>query len=139
MDQIRTSLENLFKRCDKQCALKTVLMIGDQMLRIIEWVHSCGVLHRDIKPQNFFVGRGQFRNKIYLNNFGISAPYLDQRMHQHQIYTRGNVLVGTADDFSINTRQNSIPCLMAIGNFMGNGHCFVFDAALLLRHGTCSG
>jgi serine/threonine protein kinase len=103
MDQMGPSLESLFKRCDKQFSLKTVLMIGDQMLRIIEWVHSCGVLHRDIKPQNFLVGRGQFRNKIFLIDFGVSAPYLDPRTHEHQIYTRGNGLVGTAYYVSINT------------------------------------
>jgi casein kinase 1 len=36
MDQLRASLENLFKRFDKQFSLKTVLMIGAQMLRIIK-------------------------------------------------------------------------------------------------------
>jgi hypothetical protein len=45
MDQIRTSFENLFKRCDKQFSLKTILMIGDQMLRIIEWGTRRTVCH----------------------------------------------------------------------------------------------
>jgi hypothetical protein len=58
----------------------------------------------------------------------MSAPYLDQRTQQHQIYRRGNGLVDTAYYVNINTHENSIPPLTAVGNFMGNGHCFVCDA-----------
>jgi serine/threonine protein kinase len=74
MDQLGTSFDNLCKRCAKQFSLTTVLVTGDQMQGIIEWVHLCDVLHRDIKPQNFLVGRGQFRNTIYLIDFGRPAP-----------------------------------------------------------------
>jgi serine/threonine protein kinase len=58
MDQLGILFEKLCKSCAKQFSLTTVLMIGDQLQGIIEWVHSCGVLHRDIKPQNFLAGRG---------------------------------------------------------------------------------
>jgi serine/threonine protein kinase len=87
LDQLGTSFENLCKRCAKQFSLTTVLMIGDRMQGIIEWVHSCGVLHRDVQPQNFLVGCGQFRNTICLIDFGRSAPYLDQRKQEYQICT----------------------------------------------------
>jgi serine/threonine protein kinase len=70
---------------------ETVLVIAGQMQGNIEWVHSCGVLHRNIKPQNLLVVRGQFRNRIYLIDFGMSAPYRDQRTHQHAIDTHKHV------------------------------------------------
>jgi serine/threonine protein kinase len=92
MDQLGTSFENLCKRCANQFSLTTVLMIGDQMQGVIEWMHSCGVLHRDIKPQNFFVGHGQFRNTIDLIEVGMLAPYRDQRTHQHAIDTRKHAI-----------------------------------------------
>jgi serine/threonine protein kinase len=103
MDELGSSLEDLFVRCDKHFSLKTTLMIADQMFRIIEFVHSSGVLHRDIKPQNFLVGRGDLANKIFLIDFGISTYYLDPRTHEHWTYTRGNGLVGTANYVSVNT------------------------------------
>jgi casein kinase 1 len=103
MDHLGPSLDALFRRCGKLFSLKTVLMIADQIFRIIQWVHQCGVIHRDIKPHNFLVGRGELRNKIYLIDFGISAPYLDPRSHEHKDFTRNNGLIGTAQYVSVNT------------------------------------
>jgi serine/threonine protein kinase len=103
MDHLGPSLEVLFRRCGKKFSLKTVLMVADQMLRLIQWVHQCGIIHRDIKPHNFVTGRGEYRNKLFLIDFGVSTPYLDQRTHEHRDYSRHNGLVGTAQYVSINT------------------------------------
>jgi serine/threonine protein kinase len=103
MDEMGPSLEQLFKRCGRKFSLKTVLMIADQIFRIIEWTHACGVLHRDIKPQNFLTGRGEYANKVFLIDFGISSTYLDTRTHEHLTYSQNNGLVGTAYYVSINT------------------------------------
>jgi serine/threonine protein kinase len=103
MDQMGPSLDRLFKRCGRKFSLKTVLMIADQLFRIIEWVHECGVLHRDIKPHNFLTGRGEYANKIYLIDYGISSTYLDPRTHEHLTYSQNNGLVGTPYYVSVNT------------------------------------
>jgi serine/threonine protein kinase len=39
MDQMGPSLESLFASCSRRFSLKTVLMIADQMLRIVQWIH----------------------------------------------------------------------------------------------------
>ncbi|KAH0795691.1 CK1 family protein kinase [Histomonas meleagridis] len=103
MDKMGPSLETLFKRCGRRFSLKTVLMIVDQMLRIIEYVHNCGILHRDIKPQNFLIGRSELHNRIYLIDYGVSTFYIDPRTHEHVMYTSNNGLIGTAYYVSINT------------------------------------
>jgi len=71
------NLHQLLKLCGGKFTLKTVLMIADQMLECIQFLHSKGVLHRDIKPDNFVIGREEKSNRIYLIDFGSADFYLD--------------------------------------------------------------
>ena len=56
IDLLGPSLEKLFNMCNKKFDLKTVLMIGIQMIKRIQFLHSKGILHRDVKPDNFVIG-----------------------------------------------------------------------------------
>jgi serine/threonine protein kinase len=56
IDLLGPSLEKLFNMCNKKFDLKTVLMIGIQMIERIQFLHSKGILHRDVKPDNFVIG-----------------------------------------------------------------------------------
>ena len=44
------SLEDVFNYCDRKFTLKTALMLVDQMISRIEYVHTSHLIHRDIKP-----------------------------------------------------------------------------------------
>ena len=103
MDILGRSLEELFCYCNKQFSLKTVLMLGDQMLQRIEFVHNNSFIHRDIKPDNFLMGSGSNQHILYIIDFGLSKRFIDPRTGEHIPYRDGKSLTGTARYASLNT------------------------------------
>ena len=64
-----------------------MLQIAIQVLHRIEYVHSKGLVYRDIKPENFLIGRlGCGReNIIHIIDFGLAKAFEDEN-HVHIPY-----------------------------------------------------
>ena len=83
------SLEDLFNLYGKPFSLKTVCVLGI-------YIHSKYYIHRDIKPDNFMIGRGQNEKKIYIIDFGLAKKYYSVSKAQHIKFITGKHLIGTA-------------------------------------------
>ncbi|XP_044463893.1 casein kinase 1-like protein 3 [Mangifera indica] len=103
LDLLGPSLEDLFVYCGRKFSLKSVLMLADQMITRIEFVHSKGFLHRDIKPDNFLMGLGRRANQVYIIDFGLAKRYRDPTTNRHIPYRENKNLTGTARYASCNT------------------------------------
>jgi len=103
MDLLGMSLEDLFTHCDRKFSLKTVLMLADQLIARIGYIHSRNFIHRDIKPDNFVIGLNKYQNLVYVIDFGLAKKFRDPKTHQHIPYSELRNLTGTARYASVNT------------------------------------
>ncbi|KAI8844345.1 kinase-like domain-containing protein [Chytriomyces cf. hyalinus JEL632] len=131
LDLLGPSLEDMFDLCKRRFSVKTVCMAAKQMITRIQTVHERNLVYRDIKPDNFLVGRlprsselalnigrmldpyGVISNhsiqcphpaaQIHLIDFGMAKLYRDPKTRQHIAYREKKSLSGTARYMSINT------------------------------------
>ena len=102
MELLGKSLEDIFQTQQKKFTIKTVCMIGIQMLDRLEFIHSKNIIHRDIKPDNFVLGLDNKSHIIYILDFGLSKKFRSSRTHQHIKFSVNKKLTGTARYASIN-------------------------------------
>lgn len=102
MDLLGPSLEDLFNYCKRKFTVKTVLMIGDQMIQRLEFLHNNHFIHRDMKPDNFLIGHGKKQNIIYVIDYGLAKRYFDAKSGEHIRYADNKSLTGTARYASVN-------------------------------------
>ena len=85
----------------KEYKLKTICMIALQILDRLEFIHSKNIVHRDVKPNNFIIGRKD-KNVIYLIDFGFSGKYKSSRTGKHIKYQFKKLINGALKYLSIN-------------------------------------
>ncbi|KAI1286686.1 Casein kinase I isoform gamma-1 [Halotydeus destructor] len=106
MEILGESLEGLFNKCERHFSLKTVLQIAGQLISRIESVHEKGILHRDIKPDNFLLGKKGGKNEkiIHVIDFGLAKEYLDDK-GRHIPMKDGVMCLGTQRYMSVNAHK----------------------------------
>ena len=101
MQLLGKSLETLLLE-RKKFSLKTVCLLGYQMMNILEYIHDKHILHRDIKPDNFVMGLNELSDNVYLIDFGLAKKYRSMTTLVQYPMVKKEKLTGTARYASIN-------------------------------------
>ena len=87
----------------KYFSVKTVCMLGEQILSILEYIHDHHIVHRDIKPDNFCMGLNNYKSKyVYIIDFGLAKKYRSSVSLIHNPLINKRRLIGTPRYASIN-------------------------------------
>jgi serine/threonine protein kinase len=82
-------------------SLQTLCLIGTRCLSALEEVHSCGYVHRDLKPDNLTASLNKRSARLYLIDFGLSTKYISKGLHVK--YSETEEFQGTPYFCSLNT------------------------------------
>jgi len=77
LELLGKDLGKLFEETRQKFSAKTIFMIGIQLLRCLEQLHAADILHCDLKPENFLVGRRNSgkEGRIFVVDFGMAKEY----------------------------------------------------------------
>ena len=92
------SLQSL-KTKNGSFSLKLTLQIGIKVLHLIQTLHNKGLVHRDIKPDNFLLGKNENNKQLHIIDFGFCKSYLIDDKHIQMKKT--NSLIGSMSYASI--------------------------------------
>ena len=88
-----------------ELALSTIITI----VKRLESIHQKGLIHRDVKPENFLFGLGEKSKQLYIIDFGFCKKYLLNDDATHMPARENRNLVGTPNFVSINVHDGHEP------------------------------
>lgn len=107
MQLLGKSLDVVFEEQNNKLDMGTVMKLGISIINHLEKIHRTGIIHRDIKPNNFMFGTNENANNLYVMDFGLSKKWCIDG--DHIDFKTGRSMIGTARYASLNIHLGTEP------------------------------
>ena len=106
MELLGPSIESLFQSRQHKFSVSNVMNIGIQCIGLLRTLHTLTpYVHGDVKPNNFLIGRGGDRTRIYMIDYGLAKLHRDLDTNEVIPCTNNNGISGTARYISLNVHE----------------------------------
>ena len=100
MELLGKGLDTILEDNGGKLDLGTSIKVAISVIKLLENIHSCGIVHRDIKPNNFMFGTNSKKDQLHIMDFGLSKFWINKGKHVE--YKSGRSMIGTPRYASIN-------------------------------------
>lgn len=77
LEELDRSIETLLSLCGGKFSLKTVLMLGQDIVSILQYFHFKNFVHNQLCPRNFLLGPGEKQGKLFIADYGGATRFKD--------------------------------------------------------------
>ncbi|KAJ8579365.1 kinase-like protein, partial [Rhizopogon salebrosus TDB-379] len=89
--------------CQCSFSINTVVLIAEQLISSLQYIHARNIVHQDVKPANILICIGKNTHLVYLVDFSLAKQYRDPRTHAHIAFHRHSPFIGTPAFTSVNS------------------------------------
>ncbi len=83
LEELSSDMSKLMKKCGGKFSLKTTLLLGIEIISILQYYHFKNFLHCGLRPEHIMIGAGSKYTKIFLVDYSTSIRFRDNQTLEH--------------------------------------------------------